>query len=401
MLANNKSGHVKDVTMVVLANAFVYICPAIYTTFLSAFLSRDGLTASQIGIIFSLSPLMYLIAAPLWAKLADYTGKRTQILAMICVGAAASLLLFYFSSGFTAYFIAALLLDIFVTSLVPLSDSIVLFRARKLNVPFSTVRLGGTFGYALVVILCGFILTGKGEVMFPAAAGAFMLYALLMLFFPQSAEQGSPKSHKAPNGGILKEMTPEFCFVLAFAFLGYVGLSVISAYMGSFMVSKGYDHMEIAIASTISALSEVPTLLLIRRWTKGKSIVKVLSFCCIMFAVRALLVSSGSLPLIYGASLLQSVTYMPLYYCCVTYVSEHLPPEKQSQGQSMLVLCQSGLGGMVGYLLGGQVIQHVGIPTAYRIFALLVLVGATALGMLYKKLDRKGRLSDGRVSSDL
>ena len=80
---------------------------------------------------------------------------------------------------------------------------------------------------------------------------------------------------------------------------------------------------------------------------------------------------------------------MPLYYCCVTYVSAHLPDSQQSQGQSLLVLCQSGLGGMTGYLLGGQAVAAWGAAVTYRVTAVLITVFASALYAWYLHTQRK------------
>ena len=377
---------------VLLANALVYICPAIYTTFLSAYFTRLGFSAGKIGLLFSLSPLMYLLASPRWARLADHSGKRSLVLAGICAGAAVSLVLLPFTRGFVSTFLVMLLLDIFVTSLVPLSDSIVLMQSRAIGIPFSTVRLGGTIGYALVVILCGFFLRGSGRAMFPAAAFAFLLYALLILAFPREQAAASlpgKTKRSASLLGMVRGMQPEFLFLLAFAFLGYTGLSVLAAYLGAFMVKLGYGHLEIAIASTISALSEIPTLLLIQRYLRKQPVHRILFLSCTAFALRLVLVSSGTLPMIYGSSLLQSLSYMPLYYCCVTYVSAHLPDSQQSQGQSLLVLCQSGLGGMTGYLLGGQAVAAWGAAVTYRVTAVLITVFASALYAWYLHTQRK------------
>lgn len=387
-----------QIELIVLVNAFVYMCPAIYTTFFSAYLSQEGLSVSQIGVLFSLAPAMYIVATPLWARLADFTGRRVRVLMGICLGTAGSLMLFFVSKGFTACFFAALLLDAFVTSVVPLSDSVLLEESKRLKVSFSVVRLGGTVGYAAVVVTCGFFFSANPALMFPVAACAFVLFAGVLALLPKNQKPAEKMSKQpvrlAGAGGIRAYLTTEFWFVLLFGFLGYIGLSFIAAYVGSYMIALGYGHMEIAIAGTISALSEIPTLLFIRRGIGKHSLVNVLFLSCMLFGLRAFLVSTGRLSLMYCASLLQSVTYMPLYFCCVTYVSGHLPPEAQSQGQSLLVLFQSGMGGIVGYLLGGQAVQWLGMKNGYRLFAAIILVGALVLmGVYQMKCKRKEQCS--------
>ena len=84
----------RQLRVLALADAFVYMCPAVYTTFLSAFYTRRGLTGTQTGILFGISPLMYILIQPLWARLADRSGRRREVLQIICVGSAAALLCF-------------------------------------------------------------------------------------------------------------------------------------------------------------------------------------------------------------------------------------------------------------------------------------------------------------------
>lgn len=363
-----------------MMDAFVYMCPAVYATFLSAFYTQKGLTGTQTGILFGISPLMYILVQPHWARLADRTGKRREILCAICIGCAVSLLGFYLGSGFWAYLPVVLMLSSFSTAMVPVSDSIILIRAGACKLPFSYIRLGGTLGYIAVVLLCGRVFTNHPEWMFAGASLMFFLYALTALFLPGEGARQEQQSRRAERTtGIRAYVHGEFLFVLLFSFCGYVGLSFCTTYVGSYLVQLGYDRMTIAIASVFSAVSEIPVLLLLNRHGNRIRPLHLLLIACLATGLRTLLTGSGVLPCILAAQLLQGPSYMLMYYCCVLFISSHLPEQLQSSGQSLLVLVQSGCGSLVGFIVGGRLIDAVGIHNSYMIYGTATLVGALVL----------------------
>ena len=57
-----------------------------YGPFLYVFFISVGLTASQAGLITGLRYLVSFIAGPVWAALADYTGRHRLIYCLLCIG---------------------------------------------------------------------------------------------------------------------------------------------------------------------------------------------------------------------------------------------------------------------------------------------------------------------------
>ena len=47
-----------------------------------------GLTGTQVGMVLAISPLIGMIAQPLWGQVADRTGARTRVLAFLTLGTA-------------------------------------------------------------------------------------------------------------------------------------------------------------------------------------------------------------------------------------------------------------------------------------------------------------------------
>jgi PPP family 3-phenylpropionic acid transporter len=99
----------------------------------SLYLSENlGLSGAQTGIVTAALPLAGLFAQPLWGAMADRSGSRLRILALVTAGAAAGYVHLWSVRGFAGVLVATLALATFSTSVMPMSISVslALLRAR-------------------------------------------------------------------------------------------------------------------------------------------------------------------------------------------------------------------------------------------------------------------------------
>ena len=239
-----------SISLIFLINAFVYICMSLYRPYLSAFFAQHGLSAQQIGILLGMTPLAAILVQPLWAHYADRTGRRRRVLSLLCIGGSAAMILLYFSSGFWQFFFAMMIMASFMTSHIPISDSIVISQANKLRVPFASVRLGGTLGYAVVVTVSGFFFRHQPAMMFPISAGMLLLFFLLVQFLPRDTPLKAPghAAEKSSFRGFSQYIDREYRYMLLFALIGFSGLSFTISYLGVYIIRLGYDQSMIGIS---------------------------------------------------------------------------------------------------------------------------------------------------------
>ena len=140
-------------------------------------------------------------------------------------------------------------------------------------------------------------------------------------------------------------------------------------------------------------------LLYIRRWKADRSPIFIIAICCMLMGLRTLLAGLGNIYTILISQALQSVTYIPLYYLCVVFSSTRLPAACQSKGQSLISLIQLGLGGLIGYIFGGWLIDHIGIRTAYTSFSIFMFVGTGITLLLFLRGSRKQRHTEEITST--
>ena len=370
-------------------NTMFYIAMSVYSPFLASYYTQQRITPQQMGSLFSIGPVITIIIQPQWAKISDYTGKRRLVLLFAVAGSGASILLYYLAHDFLGFFLVTILFSCFSTALLPLSDAIVVPLSEKSHFKYAYIRMGGTIGYAITVYLAGLIFKMYPGSLFLLGACMYFVMLLIVLQLPKDSmdtavtEKRKQRKLKPPITTKKIFQSKEAYFILGFAFIYQIGMSFNSGFLGAYIIKLGYSQRAIGIASSISAFSEVPILIFIDRLVKKFGITKMVAFSCLMTAVRILCVSSGMLPIIILSQILQSVTYMTNYFCCVTYISKNVLPGKQAQGQSILAKLQTGVAGIMGYLGGGYILNRIGYKRTYFLFSAVVFLAGAINYSLY------------------
>jgi len=371
-----------------LINSFMYIATAIYIPFLNLYYRQNGITSTQIGILGMLACVASLFVQPIWAKLVDDTGKAKTFGIVIVLGAALALQTYYVGHSFGSFFLAASLLAIFSTAIIPLTDTILIRNAARYGHNFSQIRLGGTLGYAVAVVLFGIYLKGRPERSFFLAGLAYVLMALFLLFLPKHENELPIAVSEGRQQFRVREIYQNntIWILLLLAFFFQFGASFYNGFITLFAVEKGLGESGVGLLQGISALSEVPILLGYKLLPKKYRNLRLLAVVTILMGMRLLIASSGLLPLFLVSQALNGPSGMVFYLVCMDFIYSHVKPGKETEGQSVLYIVQAGAASILGNLLGGRAIDLFGIG---QTFAMLGTVVAILAAVTFLVLRRK------------
>lgn len=376
-------------------NSMIYMASAAYSPYLSLYYKEQGITSVEIGTLLAIGPVVSICIQPLWGIFSDLTGRRKLTLGLVVLSTAAVLVGYRLGSGFGFFFLLSILLSTFSTSIVPLSDALTLEYANRHSINYARIRIGGTVGYSIVVLAVGGVLKADPSLAFLLGGAGYLLLFFLVLKIP--VEGAPPQKRKSPQNAEKESgrkrgrifIDNSFVFVLLCSFVIQVGMSFNGNFMGVYIGEMGYDQQLVGVANFISAASEIPILLAAGWIMKRFSAMHILLFSCVMMAVRMVLLTGENVGFVVASQLLQSVTYMTTYYSCVMFISRNTYPDKRSQGQSLLAMVQGGFGSVAGSLLGGIVIDQLGIRVSYWAMSAFVLVMTAAAGAGYLLSKKK------------
>lgn len=382
-----------------MISTFIYVATALYSPFLSMYYTQHGLSSTQIGILGLFSCVSALLIQPLWAKRADDTGKAKTYAVIILTGVILALQTYYFGTAFWNFALSAFLLAVFSTSIVPMLDAIVIRNADKKRFNYAYIRLGGTIGYAIVVLAVGPFLKQRPALSFALAGSMYLVLLLIVLFLPRS-ENRLPKpegiSRKIDFLAIfrLKEIFKDRAIIYIFVFAFLVMLALyFNMFLPVYAAELGMGQDSIGLIQCVSALSEVPVLLFIRKLTKKFGALRVVAFAGILSGVKLFLVSFGSLPVFIISAAMNGITYMAMYFASTQFIYRTIRPGKDSEGQSAFCLVQTGLGAILGNTAGGVLIDWIGVRQGFIFVSALVFFVSLLLAVLVFVRIRKGKLT--------
>lgn len=354
----------------------------IFFPYYSLYLKENaGLSASQVGIVLAILPAVGILAQPFWGQVADRTGLRTRVLALLCLGAAGGQLLLGEARGFGALAAATALLALFHTSVIPISVAVSLGLLRdRGREAFGVVRAWGTIGFLVLVVSFPVVLhrvqAGRGlargpegpsepglELMFPAIAVLYGLAALLAFLVPRS--EGVVV--RAPRGDWRRLVRHgPYLRLLLFVLGAYLFLQGPITLFPVFVRSRGGDMETVSRMWILMLLLEIPLVAL-----SGMSLERIgarglLVLGALAGGVRwAVCGLSVGLDAVYASSLLHGIVVAGLLVGAALYVDQAVPERLRATGQAALAMLGIGLGGIASNVATGWLIDRFGNDAPY------------------------------------
>jgi PPP family 3-phenylpropionic acid transporter len=349
-----------------------YACQSIFSTYLNLFLAGEGLGASRIGLIVSVSTGFILGAQLFWGMASDRARAKNSVLLLLYGASAGAALLFYAGGGFWFFLAAVSLLSVFFYPIIPLQDNIMLESFESGRWDYGHIRMGGTLGYCVTVLGIGFILRDRYRVIFLIISLILGLCFIAALGL-RRIDGSRGKARKTPYRELLnnKALLGMIAFNMAFS----MGLNFFYNFYPIYFTSIGGDSALIGTMMFVCALSEIPVLLVINRWVARFGPEKILAAAGLVTALRWFLLFTLRNPyLIIAVNLLHGIGYTGFSYCVITYINHTVPRDLRATSQSVNAMLSTIASRVIFGYAGGLIAEHLG--TNY----LILLSGVTTAG---------------------
>lgn len=369
----------------------LYFCMQIsiacYGPYLNVFFKEQGISTSVIGLIAAIAPLSAIVIQPNWANLSDKTGKKHTIITFLYIACAVSMLLYYLVDSLWGYVAINAIYSMFFTGIPALQDSYVLGLIEKDGHSYSTIRMAGTLGYAFGVIAFSKVFAVHLNWLFAFASIFFVITVCLFTKGVPKVDTPVAKDKQASsNEGIFKNKNVIIILIILMAV--YTSISFVGSFVGIFVVEMGYATTYVSLCTFVSTFSEVPVLFMANKLIAKHGEMKLLILSGILTTIRMLLSSTGILWVIILMQAMQGVTYMLNFYCGTTLMFRIMPEHLKSKGQSMIFLVQSGVGSIIGNVVGGLVADKLGFATTFRVIGFTTFAFTIFVMFMYIKNNK-------------
>src|SRR5688572_27943070 len=92
---------------------FYYAAIACLVPFMSLYYQESGLTATQIGILSGIIPLITWFSSPFWGGIADARQRHRTVLLLTIAGMWASVLVLFFARSFAGFLVTVIIYAFF------------------------------------------------------------------------------------------------------------------------------------------------------------------------------------------------------------------------------------------------------------------------------------------------
>ncbi len=322
---------------------FIYFAgQAIQNGYQSLFLTQNGFSPSEIGITTFVTALFILFMQTGFGYISDHTRIKNYSIYLLYAGALlTSLLLCLVPHSLFSVLILLSLFSGFFSSLVPMTDNFTTsFMSRNSKYDYGSVRMGGTIGYAFMMLISGYILNDNYRHIFMIIALSLFLGFLCFLFLPKNTgsqpQISSSETDNRIKHGFFQIILNNrvFLMLILFSLLLSVGENLYSSYYPIYYLTIGGNSRLIGIMQFINAISEIPCLFFIGRIVRKYGVGKTLSVSAALACLRWLLLYLITDPTIsIFAGLLHGFTFSCSNYCMVNYIFQHMDAQVQASSQ--------------------------------------------------------------------
>jgi PPP family 3-phenylpropionic acid transporter len=357
-----------------------------YFAFVGAFAPYWGLylkslefSAFQIGVLMSLLQVARIFAPNLWGWLADHTGRRVAVVQL----AALLSLLFYLGvfagESFAWLFVVMALMSVFWSASLPLVEAITLGHLGEGAEGYGRIRLWGSIGFIVAVILLGYVLDYA-----PVRALLWVVLGLKVgvLFFSSRIPEPRIVPHHTddlPVSNILRR--PEVLAFLAACFLMAAAHGVYYTFYSIYLVDHGYSKGSVGWLWALGVTCEVLVFLWMPRLTAHFGLRRILLASFALAAVRFLLIGwgVGSAAIVLFAQTLHAASFGSYHAAAVAMTHKYFRGRHQAKGQGLYASISFGLGGTLGGLVSGYAWEPLGAGWTFSLSAIFALGGMVIL----------------------
>lgn len=347
--------------------------------FLPPYLKSLGLSATEVGVLLAMNPLMALWAPTVWAHLADRSGRPDRILTVLAVGAFAFFAPVAVLDAFPWLLLTYCGYAFFSSAITTVADALTLGRVASVGGSYAHIRLFGSAGFVVSSLAFGMLVDDLGRavvVVALALIGAFALWSLGV------RARTTPAQLVNPMQGLRLLGDRSVALLLLSTALHWLACAPFHGTFGIHVTALGLPPWVVGASAGLGVVFEVAVMAAYPRFARRLSPRRVLAVAFAATAVRwAGMAVVDSAAGIVALSALHGLTFGAFYVAAVGFMADRVPAHLRASGQALFVAATFGLGGLLGYLLSGLGYDLLGgarlfaVAAAIEVVAALVVLG--------------------------
>ena len=368
---------------------FYYFFVGSFVPYWGIYLQSENFSPSSIGILLSLFQISRIIAPNFWGWLADHTGHRVKWIKLTSFLGLIGFIGVFWAKGFFWIFLVMSALSLFTSSTLPLAESLTLAHLATTDGHYSRIRLWGSIGFIVASLFLGYLIDLQG---INILLWVLLIAQTIIFFLSNTIPETKEIHHKKNDLSIWKIIkTPSVIALLIGCTLMVSAHGVLYNFYSIYLKEHGYSSATIGWLWAVGVICEIFIFMLMPKILRRYSLKTILLLSLFLGVIRFILIgaSPNHFYLLLIAQMFHAATFGSFHAASIEVIAYFFKGRNQSRGQAIYNSVAYGIGGTIGGLGGGYLIQYLGGQLGFMIAAISPLIGFVVIwyGL---KLEIKG-----------
>lgn len=343
----------------------------------SLYLKSFGFEAQTIGVLMALMHASRIVAPNLWGWIADRSGARLRIVRLGAMMTCIAFIAIFWQESALGIGLVILGFSFFWNAVLPQFEVITLSHLGAERDKYSRVRLWGSIGFILAVLLLGSVFDLISVRWLPAVM-LFLMFLIWInaLLVPEVAVP-PPRERQASADGFVRQLVrPQVIAFFVICFLVQFSHGPYYTFYSVLMEQVGFSRGEIGVLWAVGVVAEVVIFIYMHRLIQRFGLRNIMLISLWLCVVRWMTIGAvpDLLPLMVAAQLLHAATFGCLHAVGIALVYRYFADRTHGQGQALFSSFGFGAGGAAGALVSGVLWETVGAQWTWFVSAGAALV---------------------------
>lgn len=360
---------------------FYFASLGVLVPYWSPYLKSLGYSSLAIGSLVAILPATKLVAPYIWGWLADHTRRAMLIIRITGILALLSFSLVFVNQQLWWLAMAMLLFSFFWNAMLPQFEAITLNHLGNDAHRYSMIRLWGSLGFIVIVVVMGGLLERYDAGMIPLMV--FLTFCFIAISsFTVPEKLNTPHATHSPIWQVIKQ--PKVMAFLVVCFLMLCSHGPYYTFYTIYLAELGYGSNMIGVLWAVGVMAEVVIFMIMHRLLPVYGARKLLLVTLLLTTLRWLLIGfyAQDLSVLFLAQLLHAFSFGVFHSVGISLVHEYFTGSHQGRGQALYSSISYGAGVAVGTLISGMVWDNRGAAWLF-VFAAGCTLLATAIVWRY------------------
>ena len=368
---------------------FYYFFVGSFVPYWGIYLQSENFSPSSIGILLSLFQISRIVAPNFWGWLADHSGHRVKWIKLTSFLGLIGFIGVFWAKGFFWIFLIMSALSLFTSSTLPLAESLTLAHLATTDGHYSRIRLWGSIGFIVASLFLGYLIDLQG---INILLWVLLITQAIIFFLSNTIPEAKEIRHKKNDLSIWKIIkTPSVVALLIGCTLMVSAHGVLYNFYSIYLKEHGYTSATIGWLWAVGVICEIFIFMLMPKILRRYSLKAILLMSLFLGVIRFILIgaSPNHFYLLLIAQMFHAATFGSFHAASIEVIAYFFKGRNQSRGQAIYNSVAYGIGGTIGGLGGGYLIQYLGGQLGFMIAAISPLIGFVVIwyGL---KLEIKG-----------